>query len=193
MTSAKRGRGRPGRLEESELDALLTGAWEHAAEIAGRFLDLEAGKEALLATAGRNAAPPPAAEAGGALGEVLAQVDAMFAAVSAHLEPGLGPAHSHTIMFFHASRQYLLQLRTGLAGRTLGKEAARNQLAGLDHALREAGRTLKALPAGPVTDDERYDLGALVAGLRAQIPELGAGIERLFDDAGHSAVPVPVG
>lgn len=70
-------------------------------------------------------------------------------------------------------------------------DAACQRLAGLNHALTEAGRHLKALPAGPVTDDERYGLGALVASLCAQIPELTGRIERLFDDTGQAAVPVP--
>lgn len=115
----------------------------------------------------------------------------MLAALTAHLEPDQGPAHSHVMVFLIASRQYLLQLRAGLASRTLTWDAACQRLAGLNHALTEAGRHLKALPAGPVTDDERYGLGALVASLCAQIPELTGRIERLFDDTGQAAVPVP--
>jgi hypothetical protein len=116
----------------------------------------------------------------------------MLTAISRHLEPDQGPAHSHVMVFLYASRQYLLRVRTGLAGRTLRRDTAWHELAGLDHALTEAGRTLMALPGGPVADDERYELGALVAGLRAHIPELASRIERLFDDAGNAVVLVPV-
>jgi hypothetical protein len=191
MRDRRRAERENAERENAELEALLTGAWEHAAEVAGRFLDLDAGLAALLATARQESRGDAAAQAGGALGVVLARADAMLAAVTAHLEPDQGPAHSHIMMFLHASRQYLLQLRSGLAGRSIGKDSAWQQLAGLDHALKEAGRTLAALPAGPVTDDERYDLGALLAAVRAQIPDLTARIERLFDDAGHPSIPVP--
>jgi hypothetical protein len=191
MTRSKRDR-RQAATEDAELDALLTGAWDHAAAIVGRLLDLDEGREALLATASGDNAGDPAAKPGGALRVVLTQADAMLNVITPHLAADQGPAHTHIATFLRTSRHYLLRLRAGLAQRTLTREAAWNQLAGLDHALKEAGRTLMALPAGTVTDDERYDLGALVAGLRAGIPELGDRIERLFDDAGHVSVPVPV-
>jgi hypothetical protein len=184
-------RTRSGQRDDAELDALLSAAWEDRAAVVARTLDLQAGREALLATARPEKAGDTAGQAGGALGAALAQADAMLAVITAHLEPDQGPAHSHVMIFLYASRQYLLQVRAGLAGRSLSRGSARQQLRGLDHALTEAGRTLMALPAGPVTDDERYELGALVAGLRAQIPELTSMVERLFDDAGHAAVPVP--
>jgi hypothetical protein len=184
-------RTRSVQRDDAEFDALLSAAWEETAAVVAKTRDLQAGREALLATARRENADDPADQSGGALGAALAQADAMLTAITAHLEPDQGPAHSHVMVFLYASRQFLLQVRAGLAGRSLSRGSARQHLRGLDHALTEAGRTLMALPAGPVTDDERYELGALVAGLRAQIPELADRIERLFDDAGHTAVPVP--
>jgi hypothetical protein len=187
MTRKTRGRRKNGDQGDAELDALLAGTWEKGAAVLAGVLDLEAGKAALLSRARRDTAE----QAGGALGIVLDRAGAMIAAITANMEPDQGPAHAHVATFLYASRQQLTWLRAGLAARSLGKDKAGQHLAGLDHALREAGQVLKALPAGPVTDDERYDLAALLAGLRAQIPELAASIDRLFDDAGDLAVPVP--
>jgi hypothetical protein len=185
-------RTRRGRHDDAEFDALLSAAWEATAAEVAATLDLDAGRAALLAKARPENAGDPVGQAGGALGAALAQADAMLTAISRHLEPDQGPAHSHVMVFLYASRQYLFQVRVGLEGRTLSRGSARQHLRSLDHALTEAGRTLMALPAGPIAADERYELGALVAGLRAHIPELASRIERLFDDAGDAVVLVPV-
>ncbi len=183
-----RNRGTGGH-DDRELDALLAGAWEDGAAVLATVLDLKAGRTALLA-----ALPKPTAggdRAGGMLAEVLIQVDAMAAALTAHSAPDQGPVHSHVAVFLLASRQFLIQLRTGLTGRNLSKESAAHFLAGLANALDEADRTIAALPAGVVSASELAEVREVLTGTRGQLPELAGRIARPFDDAGRVAVGVP--
>jgi len=184
-----RSRGTGGH-DDRELDALLTGAWEDGATVLATVLDLEAGRRALLAAV----RPEPAADndrTGGILAEVLAQADAMAAALAAHSIPNQGPAHAHVAAFLLASRQYLIQLRTGLAARNLSKQSTGQLLAGLIHALDEADRTIAALPQGVVSESELTEVRELLVETRRQLPQLADRIARLFDDEGLATADVP--
>jgi hypothetical protein len=189
MTRGTRGRGGASRREDAELDAMLADAWDAGAAALGRTLDIEAGRAALLATSPQEASGDPA---GGQLAVVLAQADAMLALIRTHSQPDCGPAHSHVAAFLFASLQYLLRLRSGLAERSLSKGDAWQQLAGLNHALQEAGLTLSALPPGAVTEEETVELGGLLIAMQMQLPTLERRIERLFDDADDLSTGAPV-
>ncbi len=188
MTRGTRGHGGASRRDDAEFDAMLAEAWEAGATALARTLDLEAGREALLTTVRQEAAGE---QAGGALAVVLAQADAMLAVIRTQTQPDCGPAHSHVAAFLFALLQHLLQLRSGLAARSLSKDGAWQLLAGLDHALQEAGRTLSALPPGAVTEEETAEVGGLLTAMNLQLPAMARRIERLFDDADHLSAGVP--
>ncbi len=121
----------------------------------------------------------------------MVQTDALAAALATHSIPNQGPAHAHVAAFLLASRQYLIQLHTGLAARNLSKESARQLMAGLLHALDEADRTIAGLPAGVVAESELAEVRELLAETRRQLPQLAGLIARLFDDAGLATADVP--
>jgi hypothetical protein len=131
------------------------------------------------------------------LAAVLAQIDALTAAVTARTTPGRGPAHSVIAADPLAAQWSLLQLRFGLARRAMSRDAATAAAGRVRHALEQAARTLRAmpeaLPASPAAA-ETAELAEAILGWLGQLPGLQAGITRLFDDAGHAggaAVPVP--
>jgi hypothetical protein len=190
MTRRFRNRFSPRHDDDAALDALLAGTWEDGATAIARVLDLEAGKAALLAALGRQEPPGP----GTGQGSVREQIDALLATVTAETRSNGGAAHSAITANLYAARQFLIQLRAGLAGRTLAKDSALDLAAGLDHALEEACRTLRRLPPGPggAGDQETEDLAELIGGIRQQLPALSRKIEQLFDEAGDPAPPVPV-
>jgi hypothetical protein len=188
MTRGTWGRGGASRRDDAEMDAMLAEAWEAGAAALARTLDLEAGRATLMTLAQQGADSKPA---GGALAVVLAQADAMLALIRTHAQPDYGPAHSHLAAFLFASLQHLRQLRSGLAARSLSKDGAWQLLAGLDHALQEAGRTLSALPPGAVTEEETAEVGGLLTAMNLQLPAMARRIERLFDDADHLSAGVP--
>ena len=115
----------------------------------------------------------------------------MLAVISAHAAPGERAVHAHVIACLLTSRQFLIQLRAGLAGRTLNRDGAGQLCASLEHALTEAGRIVAALPPDAATEDERTELSGLLAGWRRELRELAGRIERLFDDAGRMSAGVP--
>jgi hypothetical protein len=178
------------RDDDAALDALLAEAWDDGAAAAAAVLNLQAGKVALTAALGRQ---EPSWTASG-LGEVREEITTLLGAVTAELGTGTGPAHSAVMANLHSARQFLIQLRSGLTGRSLTKEGARSLADSLDHTLEEAGRTLRHLPPGPggAGDPETADLAELLSRIRHQIPALASRIERLFDEAGDPAPPVPV-
>ena len=176
--------------DDAALDALLAGAWEDGAAAVAGVLDLESGKAALAAALGRQEPPGRAAGQGG----VREEIDALLARVSAELGTNAGAAHSAITSNLYACRQFLIQLRAGLAGRTLTKAGALELTGGLGHTLEEARRTLRTLPPGPggATGQEAEELAELICGIQQQLPALERKIERLFDEAGDPAPPVPV-
>jgi hypothetical protein len=187
-----RGSGGP---DDGELDALLAGMWEGGIRAVAGTLDLEAGKAALLASARPAGGDLPGAGAGaGALGAVLAGADALLAAITGEMPAagaGAGPAHGLVTTFLVTARELMIQLRTGLAARTMSRDDARLVIARLDHALKEAGRTTGRLP-GPAAGAEAAELGWRLAGWRTQLAELAVRVDRLFDEAGNPAgVPAP--
>jgi hypothetical protein len=70
MTWRLRGRRSPGD-DDTRLDTLLAGTWNAAAEATGKVLDIQAGKEALLATCGQQQPPGTAGSAAPRASEVL--------------------------------------------------------------------------------------------------------------------------
>jgi hypothetical protein len=70
MTWRLRGRRSPGD-DDARLDTLLAGTWNAAAEATGKVLDIQAGKEALLATCGQQQPPGTAGSAAPRASEVL--------------------------------------------------------------------------------------------------------------------------
>ncbi len=180
----------PRNDDDAALDALLAEAWEDGAAAVAGVLDLESGKAALAAALGRQESPGRAAGQGG----VREAIDALLAGVSAELSTNAGAAHSAITSNLYACRQFLIQLRAGLAGRTLSKAGALELTGSLGHTLKEACRTLQTLPPGPggATRQEAEELVELISGIRQQLPALERKIERLFDEAGDPAPPVPV-
>ena len=120
MTRRFRNRFSPRRDDDAALDALLAGTWEDGATAMARVLDLEAGKAALLAALGRQEPSGP----GAGQGSVREQIDALLAAVTAETRSNGGAAHSAITANLYAARQFLIQLRAGLARRTLAKGSA---------------------------------------------------------------------
>ncbi len=174
--------------DDAALDALLAGAWEDGTAAVARVFDLQAGKAALTAALSRQ--EPPDAGSGGARQEI----DSLLARVTAEISTNAGAAHSAITANLYASRQFLIQLRAGLAGRTLGKADALHLVGSLEHTFEEARRTLRNLPPGRggAGDKETEDLAELIDDIRQQLPGLSRRIERLFDEAGDpSPVPVP--
>jgi hypothetical protein len=178
------------RPDDRELDDLLAGMWAGGVRAVAGTLDLEAGKAALLASASRT--PGELAEAeGGALAAVLAGADALLAAITSETHADAGPAHGLVTTFLVTAREMLVQLRTGLAARSMTRGDARLVIARLDHALKEAGLTAGRLP-GPAAGTEAAELTWRLADWRTQLTELGGRVDRLFDEAGNaSGVPAP--
>ena len=175
---------------DAALDALLTQAWDDGTAAVARALDLEAGKAALAAALARREPPGHVAGPGG----VREEIDALLAWVTAEINSDAGAARSAIMANLHASRQFLIQLRAGLAGRSLAKADALHLTGSMDHTLEEANRTLRRLPPGhgAAGSQEALDLTELIAGIRQQLPALTRKIERLYDEAGDPAPPVPV-
>jgi hypothetical protein len=178
------------RDDDDALDALLAGAWDDGAAAVAAVLDLQGGKVALTTALGRQEPSWPAS----GLSEVREEITTLLGTVTAELRRETGPAHSTVMANLHSARQFLIQLRSGLTGRSLTKDAARSLAASLDHTLEEAGRTLRHLPPGRggAGDPETVDLAELLSGIRHQIPELARRIDRLFDEASDPAPPIPV-
>jgi hypothetical protein len=184
--------GGPGGPDDGDLDDLLAGMWEGGIRAVAGSLDLEAGKAALMASASPADGDLPAAGAG-ALGAVLAAADALLAAITGEMPAGTatGPAHGLITTFLVTARELMIQLRTGLAARSMSQDDARMVIARLDHALKEAGLTAGRLP-GPAAGPEAAGLAWLLADWRTQLAGLAARVDRLFDEAGNPAgVPAP--
>ena len=176
--------------DDDALDALLTETWEAGTAAIAGVLDLSGGKAALAA--GIRSRQPAAREA--SPGGVHEQIDTLLAQVAAQIGTLPGPAHSAVAANLNASRQFLIQLRAGLASRSLAKDAALQLTSSVSHTLTEAGRTLRHLPPGPGGPDspENQDLAELLAGIRLQLPALSRRIEWLFDEADDLVrIPVP--
>jgi len=180
--------------DDAALDALLAESWEDGAAALAKVLDLEAGKAALIAARDRQETPDPVAGQGSALGGVREEIDALLADVTAEINLGASQAHSAVTAYLLASRHLLIQLRTGLTGRSLTKDEARQLVGGIEHALDEADRDLRHLPSaadGPGTLEARH-LKELASSIRQRLPALSSKIDRLFDDADDTVPYVPV-
>lgn len=174
--------------DDAALDALLAETWEDGVTAIASVLDVDGGKAALTAAPGRAEPPGTAGEAG-----VRELADTLLAIVTAEIGTDTGPAHSAISANLHACRQFLIQLRAGLAGRTLTKTAALDLTASLAHSLDEADRTVQHLPRGPggQRSNEIYAVLGLIGEVQGLLPPLERGIKRLFDDASDPAPPIP--
>lgn len=180
--------------DDVALDAVLAETWEDGAAAVAKVLDIESGKGALLATLHKQAEPGRQGSEDGALGAVCEEVDALLAIITAENRINLGPAHTTAMPYLQTARSRLIQLRTGLRRRDLGKAQALDLADNVRHALTQASRTLQALPPGslPASDEECPDLMQIISGLLQRLKALAGQIERLFDGTGNTArVPVP--
>jgi hypothetical protein len=174
-------RGTRGPSDE-ELDELLASTWEVGGRVVARVLDLEAGKAALLA------GEPWHAGAGGALGVALLEIDELAARITARLAEGVPSLLGAPL---HITQLMLVQLRGGLAGRSLGRPEAEQLLARADHALDQGEWSMRH--QGPLaTSPAAVEAGELLADLRAAVQRLGGQVEWLFDDADEISVLAPV-
>jgi hypothetical protein len=180
--------------DDAELDALLAETWEGGAAALAKVLDIEAGKAALLAARARQETAGPSAGQDAALATVREEIDTLLAEVTAELNSGTGPAHAALAAYLLASRTFLIQLRTGLIGRSLTKDQAGRLVGSIEHALDEADRDLRSLPAAAGGPDvpEAGQLRDLVSGIRRRLPALASKIDRLFNEADDTVPRVPV-
>lgn len=96
--------------------------------------------------------------------------------------------------FVEAARPVLLQLRLGLAGRTLPREQADRILDLVRHHLEQADRILRDQQASSLDQAIRGKLGSHAefgGPVSGQLHLLGEMIARLYDDAGYAASLVP--
>jgi len=190
-----RSRRMPGPGSDAQLDALLAGAWEDGAAAVAGTLDLAAGKAALLATRDRQDSAGWPVGQSAALAAVRGQIDALLAELTSTAPPAEpGPAYSAAFVPLMTCHQFLVQLRAGLIARAMPKPRALEVVAGIEHALAEADRTLRELPSaisGPA-GGEIQQLREQLSSLQARLPALAGAIERLFDDADDLSPRVPV-
>ena len=94
--------------------------------------------------------------------------------------------------YLTAARQFLFELRSGLAGRNLAAEDAFRLLSTVSHDLQEAGRTLRGeqrLPLAVPVLTRLGELQDLTTELAGQMDTLTEQVMRLF---GHSEDPAVV-
>lgn len=127
------------------------------------------------------------------LQEVCDQIDTLDACLDALIRaarsaPLAGGA------FVEAARPVLMQLRLGLAGRTLPREQAERILDLVRHNLEQADRILRDQQASSLDQAIRGKLGSQAefgGPVAGQLRLLGEMIARLYDDAGYAASLVP--
>jgi hypothetical protein len=184
---------RRSRRDDAEIDALLAGAWQDGTAALAAVLDLKAGAAALVQTSIRSGpAGVPGAE-NPLLAEVRELLDARLAEVRELLDYRGGPAYSSITAYLITVREYLIQLRTGLTGRTMAMDTAQQMISGMGHALAEADRILRHLPPTPGSGPETREVTEILAGWQQQLPGLAGKVDRLFDQADDtiSRIPVP--
>lgn len=197
--------GRPD-YDDAELDELLATAvdgmlakleagFDRQAGLADVYARLEGTGQpqpAPPAPVTRNREPGPLAD-NQRLQEVCDQIDTLDACLSALIRaarnaPLAGGA------FIEAARPVLMQLRLGLAGRTLPREQAERILDLVWHHLEQADRILRDQQASSLDQAIRGKLGSHAefgGPVARQVQRLAEMIARLYDDADYTASLVP--
>jgi hypothetical protein len=185
--------------DDAELDALLATAMDGMLGKLEAGFDPGAGLADVYARAGADPlaaarAPAPARRRPGPaatsrrLQEACDQIDtldAFLAAItrSTRNDPFAGAA------FVEAARPVLLQLRMGLANRTLAREDATRLIGHVRHNLDEAERILQAQGASSLAEIARTRLGSdteFGGSAAEQAQALAQVIMRLYEDAGYT-------
>ena len=161
-------------------------------------LDDEAGLAQIYAMHGQQApAGPGPAPAGDDEGGQVQAVCDRIAMLETTLAQASGPdvPSSTAALYLRMARQFLFELRSGLAHRTMSAADAFRLLGSVRHDLRETGRTLdrgRRLPLEAAVLARMGEMRDLTADLADQLDVLDEQVMRLF---GHSddpaVVPVP--
>ncbi len=197
--------GRPD-YDDAELDELLATATDGMLAKLEAGFDRQAGLADIYARLERAGQPQPAPPApvtrrrepgpiadNQRLQEVCDRIDTLDACLDALIRaaqsaPLAGGA------FVEAARPVLMQLRLGLAGRTLPREQAERILDLVRHNLEQADRILRDQQASSLDQAIRGKLGSPAefgGPVAGQLRLLGEMIARLYDDAGYAASLVP--
>ena len=187
------------RITDDQVDARVGRARADIAAILGNVLDDEAGLAQIYAMHGREA-PPARPGPAGASDDEGGQVQAVCDRI-AMLETALAQAaspdapSSRARMYLSMGRQFLFELRSGLAGRNLAAEDAFRLLGSVRHDLREADSTLRQelqLPLAKNLLTRIGELRELTADLAVQLDSLDEQVMKLFGYTDDPAVvPVP--
>ncbi|SNT61944.1 hypothetical protein SAMN05216276_108625 [Streptosporangium subroseum] len=192
---------------DDEFEALLRQARARQVADLDAGWDFDAGLADVYARAGHTPPPPtPGASSQPSASEPAGQqdaerdavedvcshiemIDALLAAVS---KIGEGPVLHGS--YLTMARQYLMQLRLGLAGRRLTAAQAFGLLSTVKHDLREADRTLRLQHGLSLEQALRERIGELReinTDLSQQMDLLDDKVMRLFNDADEPAALTP--
>ena len=195
-----RQRWRPGatRINDDQVNTRVGRARADIAAILGNVLDDEAGLARIYATHGREVptAPGPAGTGDDEGGQVQVVCDriAMLESALAQAASPDGPS-SRARMYLSMGRQFLFELRSGLASRYLAAEDAFRLLGNVHHDLREADSTLRQeqqLPLARNLLTQIDELRELTSDLASQLDCLDEQVMKLFGYTDDPAVvPVP--
>jgi hypothetical protein len=199
--SKQRWRISAGRITEDEVNRRAATARADIAAILAEVLDDDAGLARIYALHGQQAPQnasetAPAEDDGDENGQVQVVCDriAMLESTLAQAARPGGPSMEAGI-YLGAARQFLFELRSGLAGRSLVAEDAFRLLSTVRHDLQQADITLRGeqrLPLARPVLTRLGELRELTQELAGQLDVLTDQVMRLF---GHSqdpaAVPVP--
>ncbi|MEV4753423.1 hypothetical protein AB0K21_44370 [Streptosporangium sp. NPDC049248] len=196
------------RFADDEFEALLRQA--HATQIAelNAGWDFDAGLADVYARAGGT--PPPSTTAAlsdpvglelddqhntaelDAVEDVCAHIEMIDALLAAVSKIGEGPVlHSS---YLRMARQYLMQLRLGLAGRRLTAPQAFGLISTVNHDLREADRALRlhhGLSLEQALHERIGELREINTDLSHQMEILDDKVMRLFNEADEPASLTP--
>lgn len=196
--SPKRWRRGATSLTGDQVQAMVTRARADIGEILQGALDHEAGLARIYAMHGQQppARPGQATAGDDEGGQVAAVCDhiAMLESTLAQVARPGGPS-GEASMYLRMGRQFLSELRTGLAARNLSSEDAFRLLTSVQHDLREAGRTLRRerrLPLPAAVLARGAEMQEMLDGLAGQLDGLHGQVARLFGHSDEPAmVPVP--
>jgi hypothetical protein len=185
-----------GRITDGEVNAWVATARADIAAILAEALDDDAGLAQIYALQGQHE-PQGSSEASPDQDDESGQVQVVCDRI-AMLETTLGQAgrpggpSMQASMYLTAARQFLFELRSGLADRSLAAEDAFRLLSTVRHDLQQADRTLRGeqrLPLpGPVLT-RLGELRELTTELAGQMDALTEQVMRLF---GHSKDPAVI-
>jgi hypothetical protein len=191
---------RPGtaQVTEDQVNARVARARADVARILDRILDDDEGLAEIYAMHGQQApasrpGPVPADDEGGQVQAVCDRIAMLETALARASAPGV--SSSTASMYLGMARRFLVELRSGLANRTVSAEDAARLMGSVRHDLREADRTLdreRQLPLKETVLTRIGEMRDLTRDLVGQVDALDDQVMRLF---GHSddpaVVPVP--